>query len=101
MRELHKVEQRKFNKVAVSEIIDKGEVVDLEDDVGSNDPLCNAIRSEIRCWNCDKPGHIYIDCMEPRHVFCYGCGMRNTYRPTCVNCSKHKQGNGQKDVRRK
>ncbi|KAI8118689.1 hypothetical protein CVS40_9622 [Lucilia cuprina] len=26
------------------------------------------------CWNCQKNGHRYQDCLEDRNVFCYGCG---------------------------
>lgn len=59
-----------------------------------------AIRSDIKCWNCDKTGHTYFDCLDGRRVFCYGCGEKNVYRPTCTKCSVKPQGNGLKDVRR-
>lgn len=39
------------------------------------------------CWNCQKTGHRYHDCMEDRRVFCYGCGASNVYRPKCSVCS--------------
>lgn len=42
------------------------------------------------CWNCNKEGHRYFDCLEERTVFCYGCGAPNVYRPKCSTCS---QGN--------
>ncbi|KAH8391468.1 hypothetical protein KR200_005498, partial [Drosophila serrata] len=47
------------------------------------------------CWNCRKEGHRYQDCTAPRKVFCYGCGARNTYKPSCQRCLKNIQQNTQ------
>ncbi|KAH8415747.1 hypothetical protein KR222_000976, partial [Zaprionus bogoriensis] len=41
------------------------------------------------CWNCQKEGHRYQDCLAERRVFCYGCGAPNTYKPSCVKCTKN------------
>lgn len=38
------------------------------------------------CWNCRKVGHRYIDCMEERNIFCYGCGAEGVCRPKCSTC---------------
>lgn len=40
------------------------------------------------CWNCADIGHTFADCTSTdRKVFCYGCGEKNVYKPTCPNCS--------------
>lgn len=40
------------------------------------------------CWNCDDIGHSFVDCSSPeRKVFCYGCGTKNTYKPSCGKCN--------------
>lgn len=56
------------------------------------------IKKSGKCWNCEKFGHNYMDCLEPRKIFCYGCGLKETYRPQCSNCSG-KRENLLKDVR--
>lgn len=42
----------------------------------------------VKCWNCDRDGHYWDMCVQERKVFCYGCGLKNVYKPQCVNCSK-------------
>lgn len=45
-------------------------------------------RSGTICWNCDRPGHFYTECLEPpQGVFCYGCGKKGVYKPQCPACS--------------
>lgn len=40
------------------------------------------------CWNCDDIGHSFGDCTSPdRRVFCYGCGTKNAYKPSCTKCN--------------
>lgn len=47
------------------------------------------------CWNCDEMGHIWEDCtVATRNVFCYGCGLKNNYKPSCTRCNA---GNRQRD----
>lgn len=43
------------------------------------------------CWNCDQPGHIWIDCEETLNIFCYRCGLKNCTTRTCNNCIKTRQ----------
>ncbi|KAI8116247.1 hypothetical protein CVS40_11646 [Lucilia cuprina] len=43
----------------------------------------------IKCWNCDREGHYWDMCLQERRIFCYGCGLKNVYKPQCVNCSKN------------
>lgn len=52
-------------------------------------PRLNEKRAEYMvCWNCDDIGHSFIDCSSPdRKVFCYGCGTKNTYKPSCGKCN--------------
>ena len=38
------------------------------------------------CYNCREIGHHYKDCLEPKTVFCYGCGTPNVYKPQCPKC---------------
>lgn len=47
---------------------------------------------EVICWNCRKIGHRFIDCVEERTLFCYGCGAENVVKPNCDNCKG--SGNG-------
>lgn len=42
------------------------------------------------CWNCDGIGHHWQDCVEDRRIFCYGCGLKDTYKPNCSRCSSKK-----------
>lgn len=42
----------------------------------------------VVCWNCDEMGHAFSDCeVATRNVFCYGCGTKNTYKPSCPKCN--------------
>lgn len=60
-----------------------------------------AVRSvdNSKCWNCEEVGHRYHDCLQPRRVFCYGCGAVNVYRPNCDRC-KSRSENQTQDARR-
>lgn len=44
-----------------------------------------------KCWNCDTSGHHWQDCVQQRTVFCYGCGVKNVYKPNCLKCNIKKQ----------
>lgn len=44
----------------------------------------------LSCWNCGSQGHRYQDCVSERKVFCYGCGKKDTYKPSCRKCSGSK-----------
>lgn len=40
------------------------------------------------CWNCDEMGHSFDTCtVATRNVFCYGCGAKNAYKPSCIRCN--------------
>lgn len=69
----------------------------IEDSLTEDIEVC-AVNKSGNCWNCGELGHNFFDCLEPRAIFCYGCGIPNTYRPQCANCSK-KRGNEVRDVR--
>lgn len=47
-------------------------------------------RKNLLCWNCRGEGHRYVDCLESRTVFCYGCGEVGFYKP---KCKKYVSGN--------
>lgn len=65
----------------------------------NGEPKCDAEMSvdaiqkslnTFKCWNCDQSGHQWEDCLETRNIFCYGCGMKNTYKPQCTRCADKK-----------
>ncbi|KAH8404970.1 hypothetical protein KR215_007183, partial [Drosophila sulfurigaster] len=60
--------------------------MDEEDDVEESENL-EVDALTLSCWNCGKSGHRYQDCVAVRKVFCYGCGKRDTYRPSCTKCA--------------
>lgn len=100
MKDVHMMDQRKITKGRIAELIDQDKDMNDSGETETDDEIC-AIRNDVKCWNCDQTGHTFMDCMEIRRVFCYGCGVKDTYKPTCPNCSRKIQGNGLKDVRRK
>lgn len=58
----------------------------IEAVVEARKPLANRV-DLLCCWNCDEMGHTFADCeVATRNVFCYGCGAKNTYRPSCTKC---------------
>lgn len=100
VEDLSATEQRRSMKGRVSEICKQADTLDLSDENDDFADIC-AVQHKITCWNCDKIGHTFFDCMEIRKVFCYGCGIKDTYKPNCPNCKQKSAGNGSRDVRRK
>lgn len=94
------LELRRSTKGRVSELSENKD--DFTPGASRELDIC-AVRSDVKCWNCDKIGHTFFDCLEVRRIFCYGCGLLNVYKPTCPNCCKRTDGQGNllKDVRRK
>jgi len=41
----------------------------------------------VKCWNCEKTGHIARECGEERRIYCYRCGKSNVTVKTCPTCS--------------
>lgn len=42
---------------------------------------------QLVCWNCKKPGHSFVDCVEEqRNLFCYKCGFDGVTSPKCPRC---------------
>lgn len=50
-------------------------------------------RKEIVCFNCNKPGHKAIGCVEKKKLFCFGCKKEGFTKRTCPNCNS---GNGRR-----
>lgn len=50
-------------------------------------------KKEIVCFNCQKPGHRAVGCVERRRIYCYGCKKEGVVRRKCPNCN---QGNAQR-----
>lgn len=67
-----------FSRRQVHEIVENG--VELTEETGVS-------ALALMCWNCQKVGHRYQDCLEERRIFCYGCGTPDTYKPNCSNCN--------------
>lgn len=44
-----------------------------------------------KCWNCEEVGHHWENCLKDRTIFCYGCGIKNVYKPNCIKCATRKQ----------
>lgn len=86
---------RNFNtKRQIAEIDFESQQLDVDEEENNVD-IC-AINRTITCWNCDEIGHVYKDCVKDRKVFCYGCGLKDMYKPNCIKCKI--QGNLKKDV---
>lgn len=58
---------------------------DFTKDLNAVDAL-QANSHNSSCWNCDERGHHWQDCVQDRHVFCYGCGAKKIYKPNCPKC---------------
>lgn len=43
----------------------------------------------VKCWKCGDEGHMWDMCVKERQIFCYGCGLRNVYKPQCLKCWKN------------
>lgn len=39
--------------------------------------------SGVKCWNCQKLGHHWRVCKEPKLIFCYACGSLGRTTKTC------------------
>lgn len=100
VKDLQYTDQKRLIKGKIAEL--SGSVNETEIETEDALEICS-MQTNVKCWNCDGKGHLHKDCMESRNVFCYGCGSKNAYRPTCQVCSNKatRQGNGQRDVRRK
>lgn len=66
------------------------EHIDITEEVNDITAEISAVSdlSSRKCWNCDELGHNYKQCVKPRRVFCYGCGLIAFFLPTCPNCNK-------------
>lgn len=71
---------------------------EFEENRGTIDGDVMELHKSVVCWNCGMNGHIYKDCLKDKTVFCYGCGLKDAYKPTCSRC--HGSGNLRKDVPR-
>lgn len=47
--------------------------------------------STVKCWNCQKTGHHWRSCKEPKLIFCYACGNIGRTTRTCER--NHPQSN--------
>lgn len=99
MRDIHLLDQRKTSKGKIATV----ECCNNDTEVLDNSDCKNyvySVQHTVKCWNCDQVGHTFHDCLDTKRVFCYGCGLRDTYRPKCPNCTMKLQGNGLMGVRR-
>lgn len=50
---------------------------------------------KVKCWNCQRVGHNYRECLSPKSIFCYRCGTKDNYSTSCMICSSK---NGQEGI---
>jgi len=48
--------------------------------------------SSIKCWNCEKTGHVSRECKETPRLHCHRCGKPNFIVRTCPTCSGNGEG---------
>lgn len=61
--------------------------IQSEDEEFEEESISKLRRNRVVCWNCDKTGHRFKDCVAERLIFCYGCGAKNTFKPKCEKCN--------------
>ncbi|XP_061396726.1 uncharacterized protein LOC133332344 [Musca vetustissima] len=49
--------------------------------------------SKYKCWNCGVMGHSWMECREPRKIFCYRCGQEGVTVPDCPKCQGNRHRN--------
>ncbi|XP_058976808.1 uncharacterized protein LOC131801840 [Musca domestica] len=49
--------------------------------------------SKYKCWNCGVVGHSWMECREPRKIFCYRCGLEGVTVPDCPKCQGNRPRN--------
>jgi len=76
----------------VSELV-QGYLSDEASEFSDPDQVIEVDAIGLVCWNCRQEGHRYHDCKERRKIFCYGCGIPNTYKHTCPKCQKNAELN--------
>lgn len=43
-------------------------------------------RTNAKCWNCSQPGHRFVQCTQPKTLFCYKCGTAGFRKTDCLKC---------------
>lgn len=68
-------------------------LADATDATAESDVSVNAIHGPIssKCWNCDGTDHNWLNCLQDRNIFCYGCGTKGVYKPNCEKCTSKRQ----------
>ena len=57
--------------------------------IESDSNIRTNVPKKISCWNCNKEGHRFDSCSEPKTIFCFKCGKKDVIRPTCPKCSEN------------
>lgn len=74
----------------IAEVVGENKDVEIEDPMDQIDEINQNSHARFTCFNCEEPGHHWEDCLQERKIFCYGCGMKNVYKPQCTKCGGEK-----------
>ncbi|XP_074037916.1 uncharacterized protein [Leptinotarsa decemlineata] len=59
------------------------------DPVTESSQNCSQPSTSLICWNCQKSGHRFKKCTQPRKKFCFKCGQAGVIASTCQQCPKN------------
>lgn len=56
----------------------------------NSSPKPSTSKSTTRtCFNCNQPGHLRSNCLQPRKLSCFKCGKDGFTSKNCPRCSKN------------
>lgn len=73
-----------------NDIANPCEIYALQKNQSRNPVTSKTSSASTKCWNCDRQGHIFRDCGQPRTaMFCFYCGARDVTVKNC-KCAENK-----------
>jgi len=63
----------------------KGHIASVQEEEFVEESVSESIAAlkVMKWYSCNGEGHVWKNCVQPRTVFCYGCGEPNVYRRNC------------------